>query len=295
MARCAAALSRRKPRPVRCAHRGRGARRPLDASRRHLSRLGRLFRNRSGARGRRRPGRRARAHLCQSRRAVRAGRQDAGCASTSPRRARSSRKRSDGWTTRSRICGQGSEKPGDEAARGRRDRQHAPGRESVHRAARRRNEPARGGGRRRRAADDVRRHAGHHRYRRAAGGGRRRAADGRPRQRSSEPLRRRAACPTRTLRRGARRPGAGAGRGLRRSRRAAVRHLPRLSGDECRVRRLAASRDPRAARPREPPHAAVGDGRDPSGSRRHLRRPPRCPPDPGRRLRASCSAARPSA
>ena len=61
-----------------------------------------------------------------------------------------------------------------------------------------------------------------------------------------------------------RRPGAGAGQGLRRARRAAVRHLPRLSGDERRVRRLAASRDPRAAGPHEPPHAAARERRDPS-------------------------------
>ena len=105
LARCAAALSRREPRSVRCANRGRGARRPLDASRRHLSRLGRFFRNRSAARRRRGPGRRTaraslRARANSSGRAARPG-----CASTLPRRARSSRKRSGGSTTPLPICG----------------------------------------------------------------------------------------------------------------------------------------------------------------------------------------------
>ena len=85
----------------------------------------------------------------------------------------------------------------------------------------------------------------------------------------------RAARQARALRRGARCPGPGAGRGLRRPRCADLRRLPRLSGDERRFRRLAASRDPRAARAHEPSHAAAGDGRNPPRPRRHLRRPPR--------------------
>ena len=48
-------------------HRGRGARRPLDASRRHLSGLGRFLRHRSVARRGCRPGQESRAHLRQPR------------------------------------------------------------------------------------------------------------------------------------------------------------------------------------------------------------------------------------
>ena len=84
--------------------------------------------------------------------------------------------------------------------------------------------------------------------------------------------------------------GAGAGRGLRRRGRADVRRLPRLAGDERRLRRHAASRDPRVARAHEPSHAAPGERRDPSRSRRHLRRPPRRQAGAGWRLRP---AARP--
>ena len=118
---------------------------------------------------------------------------------------------------------------------------------------------------------------------------------GAPRQCASDPLRRRAASQARALRRGARRAGAGAGRGLRRPRRAAVRHLPRLSGDERRLRRLAASRDPRAARPHEPSHAAAGERRDPSRSRRSSS--PTATTCGSSRAAPSrgCSAARPSA
>ena len=83
--------------------------------------------------------------------------------------------------------------------------------------------------------------------------------------------------------------------GLRRARRADLRHLPRPAGDERRLRRLAASRDPRIARAHEPPHAAAGERRDPSRSAGHLRRPARRPPDARRRLRQDSSAARPSA
>ena len=65
-----------EPRPVRRAHRGRGARRPLDAARRHLSGVGRFLRNRPAARRGRRQGQEPRAHLCQPRPAVRTGRRD---------------------------------------------------------------------------------------------------------------------------------------------------------------------------------------------------------------------------
>ena len=65
-----------EPRSVRRAHRGRSARRPLDAARRHLSRVGRFFRHRPAGRGGRRQGQEPRAHLCQPRPAVRAGRRD---------------------------------------------------------------------------------------------------------------------------------------------------------------------------------------------------------------------------
>ena len=79
-----------------------------------------------------------------------------GCASTSPRRARSSRRRSVGWTRRLRICARDRRALSDEETRGRRDRQCASHREPIQRAGRRRTEPARGGGGRRRAAADVR-------------------------------------------------------------------------------------------------------------------------------------------
>ena len=93
----------------------------------------------------------------------------------------------------------------------------------------------------------------------------------------------RAASGARALRRAARRRGADAGRGLRAARRAGVRHLPRLPGDERGVRRLAASRDPRVAGAHEPPHAAAGDGRDPSRSARWF--------SPTGTMSASCPAA----
>ena len=104
LARRAAALSRREPRPVRCAHRGGGARRPLDAARRHLSGLGRFFRHRPVARRGRRQGQgAARASLpAPARSSGRAARP--GCVSTLPRRARSSRRRSAGWRRRFGIC-----------------------------------------------------------------------------------------------------------------------------------------------------------------------------------------------
>ncbi len=76
VARRAAALSHPEPRPVRPAHRGRRARRALDAACRHLSCLGRLFRHRPCAERGGGPGQGARAHLRQPRRAVRAGRRE---------------------------------------------------------------------------------------------------------------------------------------------------------------------------------------------------------------------------
>ena len=126
-----------------------------------------------------------------------------------------------------------------------------------------------------------------HRYRRLAGCGRRRRADRRPRQCSPDAFRHRAGSPARTLRHPSRRSGAGAVGSLRRPRRAAVRHLPRPAGDERRLRRLAASGNPRIAGPHEPPDAAAGERRNPSRSQGHLRRPPRRQPGSRRRLRAN--------
>ena len=117
---------------------------------------------------------------------------ESGYASTSPRRARSSRRRSAGWRTRSGICGRADES-GDDETRGRCDCQRASRRESIYRSGCRGKESSRGCGRRRRPAADVCELAGYHRYRRAAGGGRRRVADGRTRQRASDPFQDRAA------------------------------------------------------------------------------------------------------
>ena len=115
VARRAAALPRREPRSLRRADRGGGARRPLDAARRHLSGVGRFFRNRPAARRRRRQGQEPRAHLRQPRLSSSGRAARPGCASTSPRRARSSRRRSGGWRTRFADLRAGqSERPGNE-------------------------------------------------------------------------------------------------------------------------------------------------------------------------------------
>src|ERR1700686_4040525 len=86
-------------------------------------------------------------------------------------------------------------------------------------------------------------------------------------------LRPRTESPARTLRYTPRRPGAGPFGGLRRPRHTAVRHLPRPAGDECRLRRLAASGNPRIAGAHEPSHAAAGERRNPTRSKKHLRPP----------------------
>ena len=276
VARCAAGLSRCEPRSVRQADRSRGARRALDAARRHLSGVGRFFRDRPARpKTSRRASPSARAFMQAP--ASNSGRAaTTGYASTLPRRGRSSRTRSAGWTTRLPISAD-ERKPSEPEAMKRpvigviANTHLIENRFTAHLVGE--NNLARGGRRHRRIADDVRRLVRTSPSRRAAGGGRRRAADRRPRQRSSQPLRHRAASEARALRPAARRLGARTGRSLRRARRAAARDLPRLSGDERRVRRLAASRDPRAARTREPSDATAGDWRNPSGSRRHFRRP----------------------
>ncbi len=65
-----------KPRSLQCAHPSRGARRAGDAACRHLSGVGRFLRNRPVARGCCRQGQDPRAHLCEPRLAVRAGRRE---------------------------------------------------------------------------------------------------------------------------------------------------------------------------------------------------------------------------
>ena len=200
MARCAAALSRRsrdlfdarirprRPAPARCTCR-------------HLSRLGRFFRNRPAARrGGRRVKSRARIFASPGAQFGPGGETwlRFNFATPRPILEEALGRLEDAFAD---LRSRGSEKPAMKRpvvgviGNARLDRG------SVHRAACRGNEPARGRGRRRRAAADVRRHAGNHRYRCAARRGRRHAADRRPRQCPSDPLRRRAASRPRTLRR----------------------------------------------------------------------------------------------